>query len=379
MLTPTQLENLPKSMVDLYAEVEIDIIRDMAARIAAHDDFIPAAEWQYQKLIEMGSMHDNIMKKLSQISGKSKSELEQLMKDAGVKAVRSDLAIYKKAGYDIAGATDNLQGILQQGLAQTQGLFGNLTRTTATTATKQFEHALDQAWLQINSGAFSPTEAISNAIKTLTDKGLAVIEYPSKQPGKRGHTDYLDVAVRRATVTGVNQTALKMQFALADEFKSDLVEVTAHAGARTGKGIANHAEWQGKVYSRSGTHPEYPSLAEKTGYGTGAGLGGWGCRHGVNAFIEGVDEPTYTQEELDDMNVPKYEYNGKKLTEYEATQVQRSNERTIRKCKREVAAAEAAGLPTEKAKANLAEAQRHQRDFIEQTGLKRQYDREKVE
>lgn len=373
MLTPRQLENIPKALVNLYAEAEADIIADMARRISKMD-FIPSAQWQYEKLIEMGAVHDEIIKKLSKASGISRGKINRMMKDAGVKAVKADGAIYRRAGISPSplDASPELQALLRTGIENTNGLFKNLTCTTANTATKQFENALDRAWLQITTGAFDRTSAVRIAVKDLTDKGLASVTYPS------GHTDYFDVAVRRAILTGINQTALRMQERLADELGSDLVEVTAHAGARTGKGVANHAEWQGKIYSRSGTHPKYPSLREATGYGTGEGLGGWNCRHSFFPFFEGISEPTYTQAELKELNSPKYEYNGQKLTEYEATQMQRKIERNIRKWKREYIGMEAAGLSTDEAAAKLARWQGVQKDFIKQTGLKRQYDREEI-
>lgn len=76
----------------------------------------------------------------------------------------------------------------------------------------------------------------------------------------------------------------------------DLVEVTAHAGARP-----EHAEWQGKVYSRSGKSKKYPDLVEVTGYGTGPGLGGWNCRHSMFPFYENISTRTYNNEELEEL------------------------------------------------------------------------------
>ncbi|HOV69935.1 MAG TPA: phage minor capsid protein, partial [Clostridia bacterium] len=371
MLKPTYLESVPDKLVELYAEVEADILADMVKRITVYMNFIPAAEYQYKKLIDMGLLNEEILKKLSAISGLRVKELERIMRESGVKAIKTDVDIYKKAGLNPKplDASPNLQAVLKSGLDNTNGLFDNLTRTTANTATKQFEHALDRAWLQINTGAFSPQEAIILAIKDLAGKGIAVIRYPT------GHTDYMETAVRRAVVTGVNQAALKMQDRLADEMGCDLVEVTAHAGARVGEGVANHAAWQGKIYSRSGTHPKYPDFVQSTGYGTGEGLGGWNCRHSFFPYFEGM-EPAYTKEELKELNAKKYEYNGQKLTEYEASQLQRNIERNIRRWKREFKAMAAAGLPTDDAAAKIRSWQERQRDFIKQTGLKRQYDRE---
>jgi hypothetical protein len=360
-------------MLELYSQAEMDILASMAERIAAQDYFIPAAQWQYQKLIEMGNFHSFIVAALASRTGKTRQEIERLMKEAGQKSLSFDAEIYRKAGLDPPplAASPELLAVLQAGIDNTNGLFDNLTRTTADTATRQFERALDRAYMQITTGAFDHNSAVRSAVKDLAQKGVEVIRYPS------GHVDYMEVAVRRATVTGVNQTSLKMQETLADEMGADLVEVTAHAGARVGIGIANHAEWQGKVYSRSGKHKKFPSLVEKTGYGTGPGLGGYNCRHNMFPYFEG-QKPVYTQRELDQMNAKKYTYNGEKLTEYEASQKQRYIERQIRRWKREQGAMEAAGQPTEEAAAKLAKWQDIQRDFIKQTGLKRQYDRENI-
>lgn len=367
MLSPEYLERVPERLVELYAEVEADIIADMARRLSKMD-FIPSAQWQYQKLIEMGAVHEAVLKKLSEITGLRKREIERLMKEAGVQALKTDIGIYKAAGLTPSplDASPTLQSILQAGIDNTNGLFENLTRTTANTATRQFEHMLDRAWLQITTGAFDYNSAVRMAIKDLSEKGIASIVYPT------GHTDYLNVAVRRAVVTGVNQTSLKLQETLMDEMGCDLVETSAHAGARP-----SHAVWQGKIFSRSGRHPKYPHFATATGYGTGEGLGGWNCRHSFFPYFEGM-EPTYTKEELKDMNAKKYEYNGKKLTEYEATQIQRYIERNIRRWKREFKAMEAAGQPTDEAAAKIRSWQERQKDFIRQTGLKRQYDRENI-
>ena len=367
MLSPEYLERVPERLVELYAEVEADIIADMARRLSKMD-FIPSAQWQYQKLIEMGAVHEAVLKKLSEITGLRKREIERLMKEAGVQALKTDIGIYKAAGLTPSplDASPTLQSILQAGIDNTNGLFENLTRTTANTATRQFEHMLDRAWLQITTGAFDYNSAVRMAIKDLSEKGIASIVYPT------GHTDYLNVAVRRAVVTGVNQTSLKLQETLMDEMGCDLVETSAHAGARP-----SHAVWQGKIFSRSGTHPKYPSLVEGTGYGTGEGLGGWNCRHSFFPYFEGV-APVYSANELAEMNAKKYGYNGKKITQYEAEQIQRKIERNIRRWKREVKAMEAAGLPTDEAAAKLNQWHRKMDDFIKQTGLKRQSNREEL-
>lgn len=168
------------------------------------------------------------------------------------------------------------------------------------------------------------------------------------------------------------QTALRLQDTLADEMDSDLVETTAHSGARP-----SHARWQGQVFSRSGKSKKYPDFRRATGYGTGPGLGGWNCRHSFHPYFDGMAR-TYGAKELKKLEAKSITYNGEKLTEYEASQRQRYIERQIRRWKREQQAMKSAGQPQEEAKAKLKEWRARQTDLVEQTGLKRQYDRERA-
>lgn len=367
MLTPEQLDHYPDSLVELCAQVEADILADMARKINAYDYYTAASAHQKQKLVELGNTYDDIMKRLSAVSGKSKEELRRIMQEAGTEALKNDDDIYKAAGLSLGNVNQSpaLQAVLLAGLDKTNGLFKNLTNSAAAAGSRQFERALDLAYMQVTTGAFSHNEAIKHAIKQLSKSGLEAVVYNS------GRVEHLDVAVRRAVLTGVNQTAAKLQIARADEMSCDLVEVTAHAGARP-----SHAVWQGGIYSRSGKSDQYESFEYATGYGTGAGLCGWNCRHSFFPYFEGVSRPAYTPEELERFNAKNYEYNGVKMTEYEASQKQRYIERQIRRWKREDQAMQAAKLPTEEAKAKIAHWNAVQKDFLEKTGLKRQYDRE---
>ena len=368
MLTPEYLEDLPEEILQLFYEAEQEIIADMARRVSTYDYWIPAAEYQRQKLRVAGVLQEDILKSLSGITGRSEAELKRLMQEAGTKSLQSDTAVYEAAGMTVPKIADSapLREILNAGYKATAQTMRNICKTTARTATMQFENALDLAWMKVHSGAFDTDSAVRAAIKELSERGIQSIRYPS------GRTDSIEVAVRRAVVTGVNQTAGQLQEELADELGCDLVEVSAHAGARP-----EHAKWQGKIYSRSGNDPKYPDFKKSTGYGTGAGLCGWNCRHTFGPYIEG-SPPVWSEEQLAELNAPKYEYGGRKLTEYEASQQQRYNERQIRRWKREEAAMRAAGLDSSEAAAKVKEWQGRQQEFLAQTGFKRQYGREAI-
>ena len=370
MLTPEQLAQIADKATirKLYDQLQEDIIADMARRISKMDFGSYTTMWELQKLEAINAERDYIVQRLAETTGKSKSEIIAILNTGCSTALGSDDKVYRLAGYNPLPLAKSpaLQALIWAGYKKTLGTFQNLTRTTANTATRQFEDALDRAYMQVTSGGMSYQQAVKGAVLDLAKNGLATVQYQT------GHVDYMDVAVRRAVLTGVNQTALKIQDARADEFGCDLVEVSAHYGARP-----THAEWQGRIYSRSGKSRKYKDFVEATGYGSGDGLGGWNCRHSFGPFFEGISKPTYTEKDLREINSKTVEYNGKQMSLYDASQKQRANERQIRALKREQAGLEGAGQDASEVKAKLRDAQAKQRDFCSQTGLRRDYFRER--
>lgn len=371
-LSPQYLDSLPNTLVDMYSLVEIDILEDMARRISTYDFFIPAAMHQNQKLQELGLTQQHIIEALASMTGQTQQEIVDLLTEAGEVAIEDDVEYYTAADVYKPDEinTEALHKQLNSGLLQTQQAFKNITRTTANTATKQFENALDRAWTQINVGGMDYNTAVHRAIKDLSQQGVGAIAY------KSGRVDSLEVAVRRAVVTGANQTAAKTQETLADELGVDLVEVTAHGGARP-----EHAKWQGKVYSRKGRKVidgvVYEDFEKATRYGHGDGLGGWNCRHNFHPYIHGTAR-TWNDKALKDLDKKSITFNGEKYTEYEASQIQRGIERDIRSLKRQVAAIEAGGGDASAERAKLRKANKAYTDFTEQTKLKKQTARTKI-
>lgn len=360
VLTPRYLDDLPLPLIELYSQVEQDILADMARRIAKMGYATDTAKWQYAKLREMGNFRGYILNALAALTKKTRKELERLFDDAALTAMAFDDAVYKRAGKNPRPIAESpaLQDVVREGMKKTNGLYKNLTGTIANTATKQFEDALDHAYLQVASGAFTPQEAIRRAVKGLAADGMQTITYPS------GRRDHMDVAIRRATLTGLNQTCAGLQLAHAGEMDCDLVQVTSHLGARP-----EHAVWQGKIFSLSGKHPKYPDFASSTGYGTGPGLCGWNCRHSFYPFFEGLSVDNYERYDLEENN-----------RVYAESQRQRAMERRIRKDKRECAAFDAAGLRDDFDR-SAAKLKRHEsglKEFLRETGRMRRNDREQA-
>lgn len=343
MLTPEQLASLTENstVLKLWRQLETDILTDMARRIGKTDfgTVTETAIWQAYRLEQSRLFRSTVVAKLARLTGKSRKAVKDLLQQAGTYTLLNDDAVYRGAGRNPPPLNESaaLLNLLNAGASQTSGTMLNLTATTADTASRQFENALDRAWMQVSSGAFDYRSAIRRTIGTLSAQGLRCIEYTHT-----GHIDTLETAVRRAVLTGVNQTCAKLQVERMNQMGCEFVEVTAHAGARP-----NHAEWQGQVFHRGGSvryqGKSYPDFESSTGYGTGEGLCGWNCRHNFYPFFPGISEPLYTPKRLAALNARDVEWDGKMLTRYELEQKQRAAERNVRKYRRRSLMEAAAG------------------------------------
>lgn len=327
MLDPKYLERFSDQLLGIIDTLTIAIISDMAKRIVKMGNVSESTKHQAEVLQNAGLVYKDTIKRVSQVSGYQKHEVQRMYEEAGVRNLKNEAVYYKQAGKeDIKlNQSNGMQRILQANIRKTCQELDNLTMTTAVRSQSAYIQACNRAQMKVSSGAFSYDKAIADAIKEAAVQGTEVL-YPSQ------HVDKLDVAVRRAVLTGVNQTAAEMNLQYAKDQNCDYVETTAHEGARQ-----EHAVWQGKVFCLSGTDPKYENFYEATGYGTGPGLCGWNCRHNFHAFFPGISTPAYTQEMLDDYSAKNVEYNGKQFTEYEAGQMQRGHERQIRETKRKLA------------------------------------------
>lgn len=363
MLPPSYLDAMPDAFVQLAQQVEDEILQDVARRIGKMGTLTETADWQLWRYQQTEAVRENVVKLLAKYSGKSEATIRRLLKEAATEAMEREDAIYyhynlEPTPFEESAALNNL---LNAGARQTCGTWRNLTATTANTVSGAFERTLDVAWGKVATGAFDYKTAVKQAVDSLADE-MPEITYPS------GHTDSLEVAARRAVLTGVNQTAGKLQEARMDEMNVEFVETSAHGGARP-----SHAEWQGRRFHRGGAvdylGKHYPDFEQATGYGTGAGLCGWNCRHTFFAvFPELGDPPTWTEESLQELNARNIEYNGKLYTQYEVNQMQRARERNVRKWKKRYLAESAAGSDTTDSAVRLKVARQSLSEFAKATG-----------
>ncbi|MDD7793685.1 phage minor capsid protein [Clostridium sp. 'White wine YQ'] len=387
-LTPEQLSNIPQNIIDLYSQLESFIIEDFARRAAKTGRITSTAEWISERANELGISMQLIEKETARILGLSLEEIQIIIEESASVSLEAENKIYQKAGLSTVKIKGNsiLEGYIEAAIKQTKGELRNITKSLGFAVmengkvkykpiAKFYQDTLNLAQMKISTGVQDYNSAIKEAVKKITDSGLRYVDYDN------GWSNHIDVAVRRSVLTSTNQMSQKINDKTIEDLDLDIVEVTAHSGARDkGTGPKNHKSWQGKWYSLSGKSKEYPSLKKVTGYGTGEGLGGYNCRHQYHGVIPDVSTPTYTDSQLRNIDPKEFGYKGKKYTAYEAAQYQRKIESAMRDTKRQLLAYKAAGLDDEYTKSSILLQRQKQeyKEFSNASGLRRKNERNQV-
>lgn len=335
MLSDKQLEKLAQPIINIFNEMELELIREVATRFDTYEKIGGSLEWQLRMLERMGVLNADCVKVIANYSKRTEEEINQMLKEsamANFSKEEMDRAFEEgllRVNYDMAKNSKQLNDIIRLTKIDTKDTI-KLIQTKCLESTRQdYMDIVNQAYVETSSGLRSYNESVVRALKKYAQKGITGATY--KRIDKYGNekiVNYsLEGVVRRDIVTAVNSLANKSSIDYASQCGYEYVEVSQHLGARTGDGgmnYTNHAWWQGKVYKINGSEADYPNLEEITGYGDIRGLGGVNCRHRTFPFIPGITQP---QEPLNYEEVKK---------QYEAEQGLRKLERRMRALRREL-------------------------------------------
>ncbi|MBE6745851.1 MAG: minor capsid protein [Ruminococcaceae bacterium] len=329
MLTPGEIEALSMAFDKQMRALETQVMTDIIRRIRINGEITRSADWQMHRLQQMGYAKSDIEEAIKKHLNLSDEDMEEMYKKIVEEGYARDTELYNKAGIDRIPFEENYT--LQQSISaialQTSNEMKNISQSLGfavrntdgslsfTPAAEYYQNTLDNAINGISQGVFDYNTAIKRAVSEMTNSGLRTVDYAS------GWSNRVDVAARRAIMTGLSQLTGKVNDMNAEELGTDTFEVTRHGGARP-----SHQVWQGKWYTKE-------ELISVCGLGTVTGLHGANCYHDYYPVIPGISEPSYTAEELEELNRQEntpVKYGDKEYTKYEALQRQRRLETTMR-------------------------------------------------
>ena len=336
MFTSGELERVSMALGEPMKELEMRIMQDVVRRIKINGEITAAADWQINRLQQLGMSKEEVNAAIQEALSYSDEDMNELYSKVIGAGYTRDKALYEATGTPFIPFEKNgeLQQLISSVSDQTNQTLHNITQSLGfaergtngkisfTPLADFYQETLDSAMLDISSGAFDYNTVLKRTVKAMTDSGLRTVDYAS------GHSNRVDVAARRAVMTGMTQLTAKVNEDNAEQLGTDMFEVSWHGGARP-----EHQAWQGKWYTKE-------QLKTVCGLGTVTGLCGANCYHEYNPVIPGISEPTYTDEELEELNRQEnepVEWKGKQYTKYEALQRQRRLETTMRAQRQEMA------------------------------------------
>lgn len=335
MYTSGELERASMALDEPVNELENRIMSDIVRRIRANGEITSAADWQINRLVQLGMGMAEIQSAISEALGAAEDITDSLFTDVIRAGYVRDSKLYEAVGKVQIPFDDNepLQQLISSVTAQTNETMHNITQSLGfaqrgidghisfTPLADYYQQTLDKAMLDISSGAFDYNTVLHRTVREMTNSGLRTVDYGA------GWSNRTNVAARRAVMTGMTQLTAKINEDNAEQLDTDWFEISWHGGARP-----SHW-WGGKWYRKD-------QLKSICGLGTVTGLCGVNCYHNFSPVIPGVSEPKYTDEQLAELNRQEkepVEYNGKKYTKYEALQRQRRLETTMRAQRQEMA------------------------------------------
>lgn len=322
-------EKLSRQIEKNYSDLEMRIMEDIVRRIKKAGKITSTADWQINRLQILGNSSEDIEKMLKETLDASYPRMFELYdKVIDWEYVRNK-DIYEQINTEFIPYEKNgqLQQITNALIQQTDADLQNITQSLGfyldygggkpvlTPLSQVYQKYLDAACLDIVSGTFDYNSVLRRVVSQLTNSGLRQIDYAS------GWANRVDVAARRAVMTGITQLTGHISEYNAEKLGTEYFEVAWHAGARP-----THAVWQGKVWSKE-------QLVTVCGLGSVTGLEGINCYHERYPFIPGISERQWSDEWLQRKNqeesTPK-EFKGKEYTVYGAKQRQRQMETAMR-------------------------------------------------
>lgn len=253
--SPQILDAIPEEIAELYRGLEDTLLEEICSRLRIADQLNEVTVSDIKALRAQGIPLDEIKQAIAETNKISLEKLDKLFDDV----VARNQAYYTEL-IDLAHVTapDTLVDTvaIEAIRRQTKGELRNITQSMGFVVKKNgknvllppgksYQHALDMAVMEVESGAISYNEAISRAVRELAGGGLKIVDFES------GVHRQIDSHARTCVMTGVNQINQKYRKQSMDYLETDLVETTAHLGARNVQGPNGweaHTAWQGQIF-----------------------------------------------------------------------------------------------------------------------------------
>lgn len=389
-LTPQEITRIAEPLELVYQNMTDELLINIARHLKG--GWEDTATWEMKKLGQLGALTEESAKIIAKYTGQTEQEIRQAFLQAASLAtadidpvlaqaaaagklvdpgttVATSPAMQSALRSYVEQATDKLNLTNTTMLTSTQQVYAQTVHTAAVTAQlEQAKAIIETKSAEVITGQETRTRAMRTALNQLNSAGITGFY---DRIGRKWQPDaYVNMVIK----TTAHNAAIQAIRTRQQEYGGgDIFQISSHPGARP-----LCAPYQGGFYSWSGsgvftdggghTH-EYDDI-NHTSYGEAAGIFGINCGHHPIPMIDGFSFPQEYEQISEEENARIYA----------ESQEQRQLERDIRAAKREEEVCKAAGdeAGAKAARQKVQQEQARMRQFINDTGRVRRYDRESI-
>lgn len=395
MLSENSINYLIQPIIDRQESINTFVLNTIASRVGEIGKISPDDLRRLKLLVIFGADIREMNSTLADMSKLQVRDIKGLIKDVAIETHTDAKPLYDYRHKSFVPYDKNikLQRIVTSIGNQTAQTYTNLSNSKATgflirdlkhpgqlkfqSINDTYQTIMDEAIQSVKSGV-DYRVAMRKALKQLADSGIRRLYWDS------GYTQRLDTAVRRNLLDAVRQIDQGVEDLIGKETGATGKELSAHINS-----APDHEPFQGhqftnKQYARLQSNEDFEDIQGRHFSGVERIIGQWNCRHVARSIIVGVTKPKYTTEQLDKMiedNAKGYTTpDGKHMTMYECTQMQRQLETKIRYAKDEQMALQAANdiIGARAARKKVVDLLAEYKKFSADCGLRPQLDRAKV-
>ena len=342
-----QLDKTLERYYNRYNKYNEKVLKTLGKTIKEIGDMNPSEVHQLAQQLKYSEDIEKLTQELADITDKSTEDINKLFDRFAEENVEFAEVYYEMKSKEYISYEDNiqLQRMVQAIANTTSDKMINLSNTRAIGFVykddfgnktfkglqKTYYDLIDEAVYKVSTGTTDYQSAMRSVMNGLADSGIRTHE--EKVGYKNGYTKRLDSAIRQNVLEGLRKINIDIESQVGNEIGADGIEISAHFPCAD-----DHLDIQGRRYTKE----EF----EKLNSNLMRPIGEYNCTHFIMPVVMGVDDPMYSEHRLwkwKQQSYEKIEYEGKRYTPYEATQMQRKLETAIRKQKDRQIIARASG------------------------------------
>lgn len=339
-----QLDRTLERYYNRYNKYNEKVLKTLGKTIKEIGEMKPSEVHQLAQQLKYSDNIEKLTQELADITDKSTEDINKLFDKFAEENVEFAEIYYEMKNKEYITYEDNiqLQRMIQAIATNTSDKMINLSNTRAIGFVykdefgnvsfkglqKTYYDLIDEAVYKVATGTKDYQSAMRSVMNSLADSGIRTHE--EKIGYESGYSKRLDSAIRQNVLDGLRDVNQNIENQIGNEIGANGIEISAHFPC-----AEDHLDIQGRRFvAKEGETTE--DLIDRINSNLDRPIGEYNCKHFIMPIIVGVDDPMYSEHRLwkwKQQSYEKIEYEGKRYTPYEATQMQRKLETAIRKQK----------------------------------------------